>query len=125
MLAKAPAVTSASRTEARVHLGSTQWFYCVSVHVGGTRQDKEDGKAEEVEEEVTKSCSGSLTAGLQILHLHSALPALLTDALMKDKTELERRTRADVRARSHTLCRNGRKTRLLGKGHFIVCDSKG
>lgn len=37
---------------------------------------------------MTKSFSGSLTAGLQILYLHSALPALLTDALMKDKTEL-------------------------------------
>lgn len=46
-----------------------------------------------------KSHSGSLTAGLQILHLHSVLPALLTDALMKDKTELSTER---GRTRTHT-----------------------
>lgn len=77
---------------------------------------------EEVEE-VTESCSGSLTAGLQILHLHPALPALLTDALMKDKTEL---SREHGRTCTHTHThRDSRKTRLLRKGHVIVCDSKG
>lgn len=101
LLDKAPADTSTSRTEAGVHLGSTQRFYvCVSVRVGGTRQHKEDGEVEEV----TKSCSGSLTAGLQILHLHSALPALLTDALMKDKTELSgEHGRTHTHTHSHTL----------------------
>lgn len=122
---KAPADTSTSRTEAGVHLGSAQWsYFCVSARVGGTRRDKEDGEVEEV----TKSCSGSLTAGLQILHLHAALPALLTDANER-QDRAEQRTRADTRTHRHTLThtlrRNGRKTRLLGKGHFIVCDSKG
>lgn len=57
------------------------------MEVGGTQQDKEDGEAEEV----TESVSGSTTAGLWILYFHSGPPALLTDALMKDKTELDRK----------------------------------
>ncbi len=62
--------------------------------VGGTRQDKEDREAEEVIESV----SGSPTAGLWILYFYSGLPALLTDALMKDKTELDRKHK-----QTHTL----------------------
>lgn len=53
--------------------------------VGGTQQDKQYRKAEEV----TESVSGSPTAGLWILYFYSGPPALLTDALMKDKTELD------------------------------------
>ena len=53
--------------------------------LGGTRQDKEDREAEEV----TESVSGSPTAGLWILYFCCGPPALLTDALMKDKTELD------------------------------------
>lgn len=51
----------------------------------GGKQDKEDMEAVEV----TESVSGSLTAGLWILDLYCGQPALLTDALMKDKTELD------------------------------------
>lgn len=53
--------------------------------VGGTRQFKEDREAEEV----TESVSGSPTAGLWILYFYCGPPALLTDALMKDKTGLD------------------------------------
>lgn len=66
-------------------------YVCVSVcvanvgGVGGTRQNEEDREAEEM----TESVSGSPTAGLWILYFHSGPPALLTDALMKDKTELD------------------------------------
>lgn len=86
----APADISTSSTKACIYLGSVQWL-CVCLHVWqmrgsvrGTRQDKED---EEVEE-VTESVSDSPAAGLYILYFYSMLPALLTDALMKDKTEL-------------------------------------
>lgn len=66
-------------------------YVCVSVcvanvgGVGGTRQNEEDREAEEM----TESVSGSPTAGLWILYFHYGPPALLTDALMKDKTELD------------------------------------
>lgn len=52
---------------------------------GGVRHSRDgDGEAE-----VTESVSGSPTAGLWILYFYSGPPALLTDALMKDKTELD------------------------------------
>lgn len=38
---------------------------------------------------MTESVSGSLAAGLWILYFHDGPPALLTDALMKEKTELD------------------------------------
>lgn len=41
-------------------------------------------------EEVTESISGSPAAGLWIFYFYSEPPALLTDALMKDKTEPDR-----------------------------------
>lgn len=41
-------------------------------------------------EEVTESISGSPAAGLWIFYFYSGPPALLTDALMKDKTEPDR-----------------------------------
>lgn len=75
--------------KAGIYLGIAHWFVCVCVQnvvgVGGTQQDKEDREAEEV----TESVSGSPTAGLWILYFYSGPPALLTDALMKDKTELD------------------------------------
>lgn len=56
---------------------------CVCLRVdGGTQQDREA-------EEVTESVSGSPTAGLWILYSYCGPPALLTDALMKDKTVLD------------------------------------
>lgn len=67
------------------------------------------------------SVSGSPTAGLWILYLHSGLPALLTDALTKDETELHVK-----HGRAYTPAHvTGTKTQLLKKGHFIACDSKG
>lgn len=79
--------------------------------VGGTRQDKEDRE----EEEVTESVSGSPTAGLWILYLYSGPPALLTDALMKDKTELDRKHK-----QTHTLIHT-----LQGEtGERLSCSKK-
>lgn len=52
------------------------------------------------EGEVTESVSGTPTAGLWILYFYSGPPALLTDALMKDKTELDGKHR---RTHTHTL----------------------
>lgn len=88
---------------------------------GGSCGNKEDRDAEEV----TESVSGSPTAGLWILYFYSGPPALLTDALMKDKTELDGKHK-QTHAHSCTYYREkGRKTQLLKKGHFIACDSKG
>lgn len=86
---------------------------CVCVlGTGGTQQDREDREAEEV----TESVSGSPTAGLWILYLYSGPPALLTDALMKDKTRAGRQTQADAHTHTRTLQgENGRKTQLLKK----------
>lgn len=72
---------------------------------GGHSGDKEDGE----QGEVTESVSGSPTAGLWILHFYSGPPALLTDALMKDKTELDAKHKQGGRARTRTHVTGGKK----------------
>lgn len=71
---------------------------------GGGSRNKEDREAEEV----TESVSGSPTAGLWILYFYSGPPALLTDALMKDKTEPDGKHK-QARAHSHTYYREKRE----------------
>lgn len=82
---------------------------------GGTQQDREA-------EEVTESVSGSPTAGLWILYSYCGPPALLSDALMKDKTVLDGKRK---RTHIHTHITKRKQEKDFKKGHFIACDSKG
>lgn len=61
-------------------------------------------------EEVTESVSGSPTAGLWILYFHSGPPALLTDALMKDKTALDgKHKQANTHSRTYLQRETGER----------------
>lgn len=85
----------------------------------GHSRNKEDREVEEVKESV----SGSPTAGLWILHFHSGPPALLTDALMKDKTELDRKHK---RTNKHTHPRARTRRHILQRetGERLSCSKK-
>lgn len=77
---------------------------------GGTQRDENHKAAAKV----TESVSGSPAAGLWILSLYSRLPALLTEELMKDKTELDTKHK-QTHALVHILEREREKDTVAQK----------